>query len=184
MMTFAPTEADRTARLRRYSASIAWLLTGVLILLPAAIAVYVFAFPTAVMGHPWVADLEAARSPLPFGWTLAAFAILLLGSGPRLFAIWAARRLFRDYAKGSLFSPAATVALRRMAYGILASAFVQPIGSTLLSTVLYAAGATDDVMVSLGTDQLWLVVLGLVILGIAHVMREAEAIAEDNAAIV
>lgn len=174
----------RTARLRRYSGRVAWLLTAILVLLPAAIAIYVFAFPTAVLSHPWVADLKALPTPLPFGWALAAFAILLVGSGPRLFAIWAARRLFRDYAQGSLFTPAATTALRHMAFGILASACVQPIGSALLSAVLYANGAADDVVVLLGTDQLWLAVLGCVILGIAHVMREAVAIAEDNAAII
>jgi hypothetical protein len=187
-MSLTPVDTARAARLRRSSARIAWMLTALLVVLPAAIALYVFGFPEAIPHHPWLTDLTInpalTQRPLAFGWSVAIFAVLLAGSVPRLFSIWAARRLFRDYAAGALFTPAATLALRRIAFGILASACVPPIGSTLLSSILRAAGLTDDFMLTLTTDQIWLAVLGFVILGIAQVMREAVAIAEDNAGIV
>lgn len=172
------------ARFERFARSVGRLLTGVLIATPVLFAVYAFGFSDQFARHPVMSDLWATPGPLPVAWRLAAFAVLLLASSPVLFALWNARQLFEGYARGEVFTQQAAGRLGNIAIGMFGAAAAGPIASVLMSLVLSGAGKASGITLSIGSQQLLFVVFGLVMFGIARVMRQAAEMAEDHAAIV
>ena len=176
--------AGDLASFRRFSRVVRRLITGVMIAVPLLIALYVFGFSEELGRHEFVSSLNVVAEPLNAGWAFAAFLVLLAAVAPVLYALNAARRLFGGYAAGRVFTIEAAVDIRRVAIGLLAGALAGPLAGVALSLVLTGAGRAHGVALSFGSDQLLFALFGLIILGIARVMREAAALAEDNAAIV
>lgn len=178
-----PAPADPAA-IAGFSRTIEVILTVARIIIPVVIAVYVFGFSSALTQHPWVIGLDATATPLNLPWSFAAFAVLLAAAFPMLYAINAAQLMFGGFRHGQVFTPEAARRLRQIAFGLLAEAFVQPIGAIALSAVLSGAGKAQGLVITIGSGQIWVVLFALIFLGIAKVMRAAALLAEDHAAIV
>jgi hypothetical protein len=185
MTIMATGHADQhKAELERFSLAVEKTIAGAMALTLLVIAVYALGFPSEVVRHPWAVEAHASPQPLGFGWSLAVFGVFLGAASPIFYALNAARRLFRGFARRSVFTQEAAGELRRLAFGLFAASGMTTFGSVGLTTVLSAAGAAHAVAVSVSLDQALFAVFGLIMLGVARVMREAAAMAEDYARIV
>jgi hypothetical protein len=176
--------ADPMVSFRRFSRFVSILVTAVRVLLPLLIAVCAFGFSEEIARRPEVISLHAAPMPLGFWWSAAAFAVLIVAVAPVLYALNAAQRLFAGYAAGLVFTVEAATDIRRIAIGLFFAALIGPLASVAMSLVLSGAGNAHGIAVSIGSDQFFFALFGLIFLGVARVMREAAAMAEDHAAIV
>jgi len=179
----SPLLADQPT-IARFSRAMETVLAVALILIPVALGIYALGFSAQLADHPWVTGLNAAAERLSLSWSLVAFAVLLTSSLPLLYAMNAARHMFSGFRRGEVFTPAAATRLKQIALGLLAQAFVQPLGALALSGVLSGAGKAEGLVLTLSSDQLWVALFALIFLGIAKVMRAAALLAEDHAAIV
>lgn len=184
-VSFFPCQERRGADIRRFSRAAECTLGAALILILCGIAVYALGFPSSVARHhPWAVAVEPSSAPVGVGWSIAVFAVLFLTALPVFYALNAARRMFRGFAKQGAFTGEAADELQRLALGLFAAALMEPFGAIGLTAVLSAAGAAHGVAVTFSIDQLWLALFGLVILGLAKVMREAAVMADEHARII
>jgi|GEM_PF-1648517 len=174
----------QTASFRRFSGRIAVVIGTVRIALPVLLAIYCFGYSEEIARRADVLSLNAVPAPLGLWWSAAAYTVLIAAIAPVLYALTAARRLFTGYASGRVFTAAAANDIRRIAVGLLLAALIGPIAGVALSLVLSGAGNAHGIAVSIGSDQFFLALFGLVFLGIARVMRQAVTMADDYAAIV
>ncbi len=89
---------------------------------------------------PLLSELNATAEPLTFPWSLAALLVLLVASSPLLYATNAARQMFGSFRKGDVFTSKTATRIGQIALGLLAQAFVAPLGGLALSGVLSGAG--------------------------------------------
>jgi len=173
-------------RIARLSRGVAALLTLALWLLPAGIAAYVLLFPQLLPSHPWVAAAGISPRPLPIGNSLAVLAVLLISASPAFWGLWELRRLFQGYAAGAIFTVAAARRLRHCAYALVSLAAAAPFGAMGLSLALSAdlPPGARKLAISFSSDDLGLLLLGVILLVIARVMGEAARLAEENAGFV
>ena len=183
MLNANPPDADLT-RITRFSRAMEFVLVAVLILLPVGLGLYAFVFSAHLASDPALSGLNVRPGPLGLPWSLAAFLVLLLTSSPSLYATNAARLMFAGFRKGDVFTSRAAARIKQIALGLLAQAFVAPLGGIALSAVLSGAGKADGLVLSISSNQLWIALFALIFLGIARVMRAAAHLAEDHAAIV
>ncbi|MBP2230296.1 hypothetical protein J2847_003599 [Azospirillum agricola] len=178
----------RQARIARVSRRLAGLMTALLVLTPAGLALYAFAFSDAMLtGHPWLAALRLPARSLSALDSALATAALLVAALPGLWGLWELRALFRGFAAGLVFSPTSARRLRRFAASLMVSGLGEPVGSVLLSMAVLRSvpdGGGPRGSLSLSTGDLSVVLLGMVLLVIAWVMGEAAALADENAGFV
>jgi hypothetical protein len=173
-------------RIARLSRGVAALLTLALWLLPVGIAVYVLLFPQLLPFHPWVAAAGISPRPLPLGNTVAVLAVLMISASPAIWGLWELRRLFQGYAAGAIFTVAAARRLCHCAYSLLALGVIAPFGALGLSLALSAdlPPGARKIAISISSDDLGLLLMGIILLVIARVMGEAARLAEENAGFV
>jgi hypothetical protein len=172
------------AAFARFSKCAAMTIAAVALLVPCVLALYALGFSEHLAAHPWIASLRLPLTAIAWPWRFAAFAVLLAASAPMLIALRAAHGLFVGYAKGSVFTPEAAAAIRAVAVWLFVAAWMQPLATVGLSLAVSAANGKRALALSIGTDQLWLMVFALIVWGIARVMHAAALLAEDHAAIV
>ena len=94
--------------------------------------------------------------------------------------------LFGEYLQGRVFGQQAQHALMRFAWTVLAGALALPFTRALMSVAASMGNPPGQRFVTLGLywhDGL-LVLLGVVLVSIAHVMLQARRIADENAGFV
>lgn len=177
----------RQDRITRVSRRLAAAMTLLLVLTPAGIALYALGFSeTMLASHPWLAGLRLPVRPLPWEESALATAALLVAAAPSLWGLWELRALFRGFAAGMVFSPSSARRLRRFALSLMVSGISEPVGSVLLSLAVLRHNPSDGPhgVLSISTADLFVVLLGVVLLVIAWVMGEAAALADENAGFV
>lgn len=183
MPTAVPLDAD-VSGIARFSRAMEFVLIAVLVVIPIGLGLSAFAFSEDLTKILALTELDATPGPLSLSWSFAAFLVLLAASSPLLYATNAARLMFGGFRRGDIFTPQAAMRIRQIALGLLAQAFVSPLAGVALSFVLKNAGKTDNLVLSIGSNDLWVAIFALIFLGIAKVMRAAASLAEDHAAIV
>lgn len=172
------------ARLRRFSAWMAWasgalaLCLPVLVLLswalmsPTNLAIRANLPPGAVFG-------ELALWQRALGAALTEVAALCMALG-----LWRARDCFKGFALGQLFTEQAVFGLRRFSVWMLRSALAALLGAPVLSVLLTFGNppGTRMLAVGVGTDQLLLLFFAAVVWLMAAVIGQGRALAEENAA--
>ena len=173
-------------RIAWLSGGVATLLTLALWLLPAGLSLYVFLFPQLLPFHPWVAAAGISLRPLPLGNSVAVLVVLLISASPAIWGLWELRRLFQGYAAGAIFTVAAARRLCHCAYALLALGAIAPFGAMGLSLALSAdlPPGARRIAISISSDDLGLLLMGIILLVIARVMGEAARLAEENAGFV
>lgn len=128
-------------------------------------------------GQPFQLDARARG----FGLLACALPSLLLA-----YLLWQLYALFGRYQRGEVWTLQCAVRLRRAALAMTALAPALPLSKTLSILALTLGNPPGQRMLNLsfsGQDYLTLL-LGLVLLAIATVMREAVRMAEENAEFV
>jgi hypothetical protein len=102
------------------------------------------------------------------------------------FLLWQLWQLFGEYGQGRVFRLRAVRHLRRFAYGVLSLGLVDPLTHTATVLVLtwHNAPGHRQLLIELSSDDYLHVLLGAVLLAIAHVMAEAVRVADENAEFV
>jgi hypothetical protein len=112
--------------------------------------------------------------------------ILCAHLGLLCWALWTAKGLFENFARGQVLEAKTGEDLRLIGGLIAAYALLTPLKGSLISIAVTMGNPPGQRMlaVALGTDELILGVLGVLILVLGHVMAEAARIADDNRQIV
>lgn len=181
-MDYTPAPPD--AALRRHAQTARVLIAlGAALLLSLPLGVLLspegLAGETAgLLGMPSQPLDEAAR------WRTALVSLLPVACG--LYALRQLWLLFGEYLRGRVFHQAAQRALVRFAWTVLAGALALPFARALISVAASMGNPPGQRFVTLSLywhDGL-LVLLGLVLVSIAHVMLQAQRIADENAGFV
>ena len=178
-----PANADPNS-IARFSRMMEIALNVALVLVPIGLGLLTLVFSDHLRNLEILGTFEAETGPLTVPWRFAAFAVLLLCSAPLLYAANAARLMFLRFRHGAVFTAQTALYMRRIALGLLAQAFVAPLGGLALSAILSGAGKAQGLVVTVNSDQIWIALFVLIFLGLARVMHAAALLAEDNAAIV
>lgn len=99
-----------------------------------------------------------------------------------LYLLWQLWRLFGEYGAGRVFTPEATLRLRRFAWAVLALVLQAPLLRAVLSVVLTLGNPPGrrQLVLGFGSDDYIGLLLALVLIAIATVMAEAVRIAQDH----
>ncbi|MBN9367559.1 MAG: DUF2975 domain-containing protein [Comamonadaceae bacterium] len=124
--------------------------------------------------------------PLDAGarWRTALASLLPVGGG--LYALRQLWVLFSAYRQGRVFCATAQQALLRFAWAVLGLALALPLARALMSVAASLGNAPGQRFVSLSLywhDGVHLL-LGLALLSIAHVMAQAQRLADENAGFI
>ena len=123
---------------------------------------------------------------LTTGSRIIGFLLCLVPVGLTIALLVEGLRLFRDYARGIIFTTGACERLRRMAIKILLLALVNPLTRTLLILDLTFGNAPGHRMLTLGftSDDYMLALFGGLLLAISWVMVEAARAVQENSEII
>lgn len=119
----------------------------------------------------------------------AAYAAIMVQTAPLLWALWALRRLFKGYAAGAVFTTDSARYLKMVAWALLSTMVVRPLGGGLFSlamsidTVAQPDGQGYFALM-FGSTEVLIGLAGGMVLVIAWVMGEAAAMAEENKSFV
>jgi hypothetical protein len=103
-----------------------------------------------------------------------------------MFIAWELAVLFGLYAKGEIFTARNVTCYRRCAYALLVSQAVHPLYQAAVSVVLTLNNGEGNRLVSIGmgTYDLAVVLIAVVILVIAWVMDEARRLKDEEALVI
>ena len=102
------------------------------------------------------------------------------------YALWRAHQCFNGFVRGEIFSLATVRHLRGFAAGLLASSSAGLLAPTAIVWLLtlYAPAGGRVLTVSLGAQQLLMLLFSGIVWQMGHAMTRAVEIAEDNAQII
>ena len=177
-----PAPMDRVRRIARWVRAMA-LIGGIVLLV---LGVTLWASPA------WVAEVAASeagvamKSPvtpaMQWGGALVGMVPVSLG----LFALFQVWQLFGDYGRGAIFTPGASLRLRRLAWSLMGVAAAQVLARTAIGLVLTMNNPPGQKMlvIRLSSHDYVLLLFGVLLLAIAWVMVEATRLAQENAEFV
>ncbi|WP_067283863.1 DUF2975 domain-containing protein [Mitsuaria sp. 7] len=131
----------------------------------------------------WCLDCPMQFDAVSRAWGLA---VNLPQALLTLFALLCLWRLFGAYLRGEVFTDGATRHLRRLGQSVTAMALVMPLTDTVTILALTLGNPPGQRMLSvhLGSQHYVVLLLGLVLIAMAMVMREAQRMAQENAEFV
>lgn len=169
----------RLARLSRVMEMVTWFGIGLITLLTIA----------AVMIQDWTRSIALTKLgqagialPItPRGQAVAAI-VLAIPVGVMIYGLFAARRMFGEFAGGEIFSERAARHLQTFAATVLAQAPLGPLTAAGFSAALSLGNPPDQrsFTIAFSVDDYFALVVGGVLFAAATVMREAARIAEEN----
>lgn len=180
------TEQQRTSVVA-LSKTMAWLSTLGFFLLPVCV-VYTFLEPDQSQWLMFNYDHKGAAltASVPILFRSLALICALWSTVFSMWALWALRRLFQLYARGSVFSPEALTALNHAAVALFASVIVAFAMQAPISLALtWSLGWHHrEMSLSFGSGDVATLFMAGVVLVIARVMAEAQRVADENAKFV
>jgi hypothetical protein len=169
------------------SKTMAWLSTLGFVLLPICVA-YSFLAPDQSKWLMFNYDHKGAEltTAVPILFRTIALLCALASTVFSMWALWALRRLFLLYARGSVFSLEALTALNHVAVALFASVIVAFAMQAPISVALtWSLGPHHrEMSLSFGSNDVATLFMAGVVLVIARVMAEAQRVADENAKFV
>lgn len=159
-------------------------VTAAAVLLPVALVAVTLLWPDLMLRGP---ELQAMRIPRLFipGWVgVPALMILAVPVGILSWGLWQLRAFFAEQRSGRVFTPEAARRLRRFAGALLASAILQPLASAALSALVSWSAGYPAVHLGLSSHDLFAILVGGLMLAVAHVIEEGVRLTEENASFV
>ncbi len=169
---------------------VAWACLALAVLLPIAALIGVLqTSPAGMLGQmgirlPSGYNLDAL--PMATWQHVAAVCISLLPVSAVAYALWRAHQCFIGFVRGETFSLATVRHLRGFAAGLLVSSSAGLVAPTAIVWLLtFGAPAGERVLtVSLGAQQLLMLLFSGIVWQMGHAMTRAVELAEDNAQII
>ena len=121
----------------------------------------------------------------PLGQVYAAI-VLALPVGVMLYGLFAVRRMFREFARGQVFTETTARHLQTFAATVLAQAPLGPLTAAGISAALSVRNppAERAITIAFSINDYFALLVGGVLFAAATIMREAARIAEENASFV
>jgi len=128
-------------------------------------------------GHAVMLD----GASLSAGLVISAVPLAILAYG-----LLQVRQIFRDFGRGEIISPLLAQRLERFGAAVALQGLISPLVGAMLSIALTLGNPPGSraIALSLSSHDLVGVIVGLLVIGIGAVMREAARIAEENAGFV
>ncbi len=175
---------------QRLSGILAWTCLGLAVLLPvAALNGSLQTSPVAMlaqMGIRLPSDASPESLPIALWQQVLVIGISMLPVCAVAYALLRARQCFAGFVRGETFSLGTVRHLRGFAAGLLVSSsagLVAPTAIVWLLT-LYAPAGGRVLTVSLGAQQLLMLLFAGIVWQMGHAMTRAVELAEDNAQII
>lgn len=186
MLSIVPSTiaADPLQRIRRISQAMVWACWALVILMPVAL-VYYWATTNAPDLATQYGNLQASAilAPLQLWQRVAAAAVTAVPLVLLLMGVWQAKRCFAQFAAGQLFTAQATGHLRSFA-GWMASAALAAIVAGAATSVLLTLQNPPGMRylaVGISSTHVFSFFFAALVWLMADVMRQAQALAEENA---
>lgn len=176
---------DNLLRIKKASHSLYLLCSGLLAIIPLAVAFYWLNFNSIDRSLPRVLE-DLTIPPLTAATLLIAFAVTMLPASLLMYGALQLRRLFRLYSTGKIFTTANCVCLRNLSIVLLAWMPVRILFDALISVTLTINNPPGQRFLSMSIEEreLTTLLLGIIFLVVAWVMGEASRLQEEHAGIV
>lgn len=169
---------------QRLSLVLAWACLALAVVLPLAVLVSLLQTPAAGM----LAALGPSADTLPVAaWQQGlAVALGMLPVSATGYALWRAHLCFRGFVRGDVFTLATVRHLRGFAAGLLAASCAGLVVPTAVAWLLTLGAPVGSraLSVSVGSQQLLMLLFSGIVWQIGHAMARAVELAEDNAQII
>ncbi|MGX5669023.1 DUF2975 domain-containing protein [Rhizobium daejeonense] len=175
---------DRRQRMRRIRSLSRVMAAGCLVasgLLTASMALYWTTTPTRILlSQVGIANGQAAEIDFPV--RALAFVISMIPLGALAYGLLNARRCFKAFSVGNIFSREPTRHLRAFAVAVAVSALLKPFAGAALSVLLSASSSAGakTLVLNIGSDTLIALIFSGTVAVIAWVMTEASDVSDEN----
>lgn len=175
--------STRPARtVRQVSRWMATACLALLVLLPVALVLYwATATEAQLASHAHLAP-GSIRSPLETWQRLAAGAVTGVPLALLLAGVWQARRCFAMFARGEVFTGAATRLLQRFAGWVAWAALASMLAASATSVLLTLNNPPGlrHLAIGIGSDQVFTLFFAGTVWLMAAVIAEGRSLAEEN----
>jgi len=180
-----PMSPDRARRITRLSRLMTVAVQATTVILPIGVALYWLGAPVATLSHDaripveWLAEFDLPQRLLALVVSLVPAAVLLWGLAQ-------VRVCLAAFSRGQLFGPRTARGLRNLALAMAGTAAIAPIAGAAMSVILSwgAPAGQKQVALSLGSDQLLMLLFAGMLALVSWTMLEAAEIAQENAEFV
>lgn len=174
--------ADPLRHVRRTSRLMVWACWALILLLPAALALY-----WAVAGGEQLAShanlpASAIGAPLQPWQRLVGAGVMGLPLALLLVGLWQAKRCFEQFAQGRVFTEQATDLLRRFAGWVAAAALAAIVASAATSVLLtlHNPPGMRHLALGIGSNHLFTFFFAGLVWLMAAVIGQGQALVEEN----
>ncbi|QWG25869.1 DUF2975 domain-containing protein [Bradyrhizobium sediminis] len=178
-LSLSPAPLSRLIRLSRVMEMVTWFGIALVTILTAL----------ALLIQDWTRNIALAKLgqagmtlPItPLGQAVAGL-VLAIPVGVMVYGLFAARRMFAEFASGEIFSERAARHLQTFAATVLAQAPLGPLTATAFSAALSLGNPPGlrAITVAFSINDYFALIVGGVLFAAATVMREAARLAEEN----
>lgn len=180
-----PVRADRARRIARLSRLMTVAVQATTVVLPIGVALYWLGAPVAMLARDaripveWLAEFSLPQRLLALMASLIPLAALLWGLAQ-------VRACLAAFSRGQLFGHEAAHGLRKLALAMAGTAAIGPIAGAAISVILSwgAPAGQKQIALSLGSDQLLMLLFAGMLALVSWTMLEAAEIAQENAEFV
>lgn len=182
-MTSANQNAKRIRSLSRLLAATCSLL---IVALPIAVGIYWLLADAAELAIRANLSSLAIQAPLQTWQRVAGALITQVPLTLLLLGLWQARKCFRLFAAGEVFTAQAVNFLRRFAGWVASSVAAAIVAETAISLVLtlHNLPGKQHVAIGIGSDQLFTLFFAGMVWLMAAVIGQGQRLAEENASFV
>lgn len=181
MPPLPPSSRPELARLARRCEVLVW----------AACVVALFG-PIVVWSRPdWIGVYVAGRLGLcdqPFAITPTVQVVGALAAMTRgavlAFGLAGLVPVFRAFRDGALFSRTTADAVRRLGFALMAIGCLDPLVRIVQRLMLSAAGGAPRIAISIGVNDIAFLTIGIIVLALGTMMREAHRLSEENSSFI
>lgn len=168
-------------RIQRMSRVFRWLFTILLIATPVLTVAFWANFNDLSEGFREDVFLSPDEKISTLQMALATL-VNMVPVGAGMFVIWTFRRLFSFYEQGKIFTLHNVACYRKIGYGTLVYAFSELLYNSALSVILtsHRPEGQRELHITIGTVDLTTVMVGVMVLCISWVMKEAAAMEEER----
>lgn len=173
-------------RIRNLSRLLAATCSLLIVALPIAVAVYSLLADAAELAMRANLSSLAIQTPLQT-WQRAACALITqVPLALLLLGLWQARKCFRLFAAGQVFTEQAVSFLRRFAGWVAASVAAAIVAEAAISVVLtlHNLPGKRHLAIGIGSDQLFTLFFAGMVWLMAAVIGQGQRLAEENASFV
>lgn len=175
---------SRIGRIRVLSRTMAVLCLATSVLLAAGMLFFWLATPAGALLAQFGPG-GTSSGTMAWSMRVTGLAISMLPLAALICGLFGARKCFRAFADGRIFSAEAVGGLRTLAISVAVSAILKPLSGAALSVLLSgSAGGGRTLALTFSSDTLLALIFAGTVAVIAWVMGEAITIADENAQFV